>query len=211
MLSMLLACKRLLLCRPIPSTAFALSPEQIPTLHTQMGSHHLLPFQFSTTPFDVLQASTRHFLHTQVITIKSNATSNRARRPSTREHNVGRKRVWIISVFYKFSLGGGSIQNIKLETIISLSVSLISKRILKLIKANLLLCTTGWAGKNVNKFNFHSISSTALWNVSLQERNKNNLYGNYENESPSNFQLHERSVLFKIFYQSPAHTPVLSF
>lgn len=116
-----------------------------------------------------------------------------------------------LSVCFINSLLGGGIQNIKLETIISLSVSLISKRILKLIKGNLLLCTTGRAEKNVNKFNFHSISSTALWNVSLQERNKNNLYGNYENESPSNFQLHERSVLFKIFYQSPAHTPVLSF
>lgn len=49
----------------------------------------------------------QHFPHTQVITIKSNATSNRTRGPSTQEHNVGRKCTWIISVFYKFSIGGG--------------------------------------------------------------------------------------------------------
>lgn len=168
------------------------------------------PFSIFNHSLWCATVSTEHFPHTQVITIKSNATSNGARGPSTQEHNVGRKCTWIISVFYKFSMGG-VYKNIKLETITSLSVSSISKRILKLIKANLLLCTTGWAEKNVNKFNFHSISSPALWNVSLRQRNKNNLYGNYENESPSNFQLHERSVLFKIFYQSPAHTPVLSF
>lgn len=57
-------------------------------------------------------------------------------------YNVWRKSAWIISVFYKFSFGG-STQNIRLETIILLSVSWLSKKILKFIKANLLLCTTG--------------------------------------------------------------------
>lgn len=52
------------------------------------------------------------------------------------------EKVCELSVCFINSLLGG-IQNIRLETIILLSVSWLSKRILKFIKANLLLCTTG--------------------------------------------------------------------